>query len=78
MNYIEYLANILENFEAFTISEAINESKSSFDVLCIINYLLGDIIDATRYEIENEQQQQQFNELMKIKDKILMIKNNNM
>lgn len=77
MDTVEFLSNILEQCEAFTISEAINKAKSSFDVLCIINYLIGDVIDATRYEIETEQQQVDYNNLIKIKDIILNIKNNN-
>ena len=77
MDTVGYLANILEQCEAFTISEAINKSKNTFDMLCVVNYLLGDIIDATRYEIETEQQQIDYNNLIKIKDVILNIKNNN-
>ena len=73
----KYLSNILEQCEAFTISEAINEAKSPFDMLCIVNYLLGDIIDAARYEIETAQQQHDYNKLIEIKDIILNIKNNN-
>jgi len=78
MDTVEFLSNILEQCEAFTISEAINRSKNSFDVLCVINYLIGDVIDATRYEIETEQQQSDYNKLIEIKDIILNIKNNNM
>ena len=40
-------------------------------------YLLDDIIDLTRYNIETEQEQKDFEELQKIKGKILIIKNNN-
>ena len=77
MDTVEFLANILEQCENFTISEAINQSKNAFDVLSIVNYLIGDVIDATRYEIETEQQQIDYNNLIKIKDVILNIKNNN-
>ena len=77
MDYIKYLSQILENFENFTISEAIKESKNVFDLLCIVNYLLDNIVELARYEIETDQQQQDFEELQKIKDKILIIKNNN-
>ena len=42
MDTVEFLTNILEQCENFTISEAINQSKNAFDVLSIVNYLLGD------------------------------------
>lgn len=74
---IEDLANILEKYESFTITEALTECKNTFDLLCIVNYLLDNIINLTRYELETEQQRQDFEELKKIKDKILIIKNNN-
>lgn len=77
MDYIAYLSQILKKFENFTISESLKESKNTFDLLCIVNYLLENIIDLTRYEIEIEQQAKDFEDLKKIKDKILLIKNNN-
>lgn len=77
MDIVEYLSNILEQCEAFAISEAINHSKNTFDMLCIVNYLLDNILNNTRYEIETEQQQHDYNKLIEIKDNILQIKNNN-
>lgn len=74
---IEDLANILEKHENFTITEALTECKNTFDLLCVVNYLLDNIIELSRYELETEQQKQDFEELKKIKDKILYIKNNN-
>lgn len=74
---MDELIEILEKYEIFTITEALKDCKSIFDLLCIINYLLGDVIDLTRYNIETEQEQKDFEELQKIKDKILVIKNNN-
>lgn len=79
MDLIEWLSNIIERnqIENFTIVEALKECKNTFDLLCIVNYLLDNIIDLTRYEIETEQQQKDFNELIKVKDIILNIKNKN-
>ena len=74
---MDELIEILEKYEIFTITEALKDCKSIFDLLCIINYLLGDVIDLTRHNIETEQEQKDFKELQKIKDKILVIKNNN-
>ena len=74
---MDELIEILEKYENFTITEALKDCKSIFDLLCIINYLLDDIIDLTRYNIETEQEQKDFEELQKIKGKILIIKNNN-
>lgn len=74
---MDELIEILEKYEIFTITEALKDCKSIFDLLCIINYLLGDVIDLTRHNIETEQEQKDFEELQKIKDKILVIKNNN-
>lgn len=71
------LLKVLENKENYTITQALKETKSTFDLLCIINYILYDIIDETRYNIENKQQQKDFEDLQKIKDKILSIKNRN-
>ena len=75
---MDELIEILEKYENFSITEALKDCKSIFDLLCIINYLLDDIIDLTRYNIEIEQEQKDFNELIKIKDKILTIKNNSL
>lgn len=77
MDTIKWLENILSQCENFTITEALKESKNTFDLLCIINYLLDNVIDLTRYEIETKQEQKDFEELKKIKDKILKIKNRN-
>ena len=74
---MDELEKILENKENYTITQALKETKSTFDLLCIINYILYDIIDETRYNIENKQQQKDFEDLQKIKDKILSIKNRN-
>ena len=74
---MDELIEILEKYENFTITESLKDCKSIFDLLCIINYLLGDVIDLTRHNIETEQEQKDFKELQKIKDKILVIKNNN-
>lgn len=74
---MEELLKILEKYENFTITEALKDCKSTFDLLCIINYLLNDVIDETRNNIEDEDDQEDFNELIKIKDKILIIKNKN-
>ena len=71
------LLEVLEKYENFTITEALKDCKSTFDLLCIINYLLGDVIDETRKNIEGEDDQDDFNEHLKIKDKILTIKNKN-
>ena len=78
-NYtIEKLAEILEEKENFTITEALLQTnKTPFDLLCIINYILADILDLTRYELETEQDKKDYDELIKIKDKILEIKNRN-
>ena len=74
---MDELLKVLENKENYTITQALKETKSTFDLLCIINYILYDIIDETRYNIENKQQQKDFEDLQKIKDKILSIKNRN-
>lgn len=77
-NTICELSEILKECENFTITEALyNTNKNSFDLLCIVNYLLGDILNLTRYEIETEEEEKDFQELIKIKDKILEIKNRN-
>lgn len=78
MDTIQWLGNILKQCEAFTISEAISKYKEPFDTLCIVNYLISDIIDLTRNELETEQDVLYFNELIEIKDKILKIKNANL
>ena len=75
---MDELIEILEKYEIFTITEALQDCKSIFDLLCIINYLLGDVINLTRYNIETEQDKENFEELQKIKDKILIIKNDNL
>ena len=75
MDNIEYLTNILEQFEAFTIAEAISNSKSAFDMLCVVNYLLYDIIDAVYYEQVTERDHATTEQLVKVKDVILEIKN---
>ena len=67
----------LKDYENFTIAEALKETKTTFDLLSIINYLLYDILDSIQYEIETEEEKQDFKELQKIKDKILIIKNKN-
>lgn len=67
----------LKDYENFTIVEALKETKTTFDLLSIINYLLYDILDSIQYEIETEEEKQDFKELQKIKDKILIIKNKN-
>lgn len=74
---MDELIEILDKYEIFTITEALKDCKSIFDLLCIVNYLLEDILDLTIYNIGTEQEQKDFEELQKIKDKILMIKNNN-
>lgn len=74
---MDELIEILEKYENFTITEALKEIKSPYDLLCIINNILYDVIDLTRYELETEEQKQDFEELKKIKDKILIIKNKN-
>ena len=74
---MDELIEILEKYENFTITEALKDCKSIFDLLCIVNYLLDDIIDLTKYNIETEQEQKDFEELQKIKNKIRIIKNNN-
>lgn len=74
---MEELLKTLEKYENFTITEALKDCKSTFDLLCIINYLLGNVIDETRNNIEDEDDQEDFNELLKIKDKILIIKTKN-
>ena len=71
------LIEILEKYEIFTITEALKELKSPYELLCIINNILYDIINLTRYEIETKEQKKDFEELKKIKDKILIIKNKN-
>lgn len=77
MDTIEWLKNILEQLENFTITESLGKCKNTFDLLCIVNYLLETIIDNCRYELETEKQKKDFEELIKIKDNILLIKNNN-
>lgn len=74
---ITLLLTLLKNYENFTITEALKETKTTYDLLCIINNILYDVIDLTRYELETEEQKQDFEELKKIKDKILIIKNKN-
>lgn len=77
-NTICELAEILKECENFTIAEALyNTDKNSFDLLCIVNYLLCDILNLTGNEIETEEEEKDFQELIKIKDKILEIKNRN-
>lgn len=75
MNSVEYLENILEQVEPFTIAEATSKTKNAFDMLCVVNYLLYDIIDAIYYEQETERDHETFEKLQKIKDDILEIKN---
>lgn len=74
---ITLLLTLLENYENFTITEALKETKTAFELLEIVNYLLYNIIDLTRYELKTEEQKRDFEELKKIKDKILIIKNKN-
>ena len=74
---MDKLIETLEKYEVFTITEALRETKSTFELLCIINNILYDVIELTRYELETEEQKQDFEELIKIKDKILIIKNKN-
>ena len=72
------LIALLEKSENFTIAEALySTDKTSFDLLCIINYILGDILRLTAYELETEQDNKDYKELVKIKNKILEIKNRN-
>ena len=72
------LIELLEKSENFTIAEALySTDKTSFDLLCIINYILGDILMLTAYELETEQDNKDYKELVKIKNKILEIKNRN-
>ena len=75
MDNIEYLTNILEQFEPFTIAEATSNAKSAFDMLCVVNYLLYDIIDAVYYEQVTERDHTTMEQLEKVKDIILEIKN---
>lgn len=75
---MDELIELLNNKENFTIAEAIYQTdKTSFDLLCIINYILGDILRLTAYELETEQDNKDYKELIKIKNKILEIKNRN-
>lgn len=76
MNTIEWLRDIIEKnqIENFTITEALKECKSTFDLLCIVNYLLDDIIDLTECKTYTIEEQQNFKRLLKIKDMILKIK----
>lgn len=78
MNTVEWLKDIIERnkIENFTITEALKECKSTFDLICIVNYLLDDIIDLTSFETGTIEEQQNFNRLLKIKDMIFKIKNN--
>ena len=69
------ILEILQKSECFTITEVLNQTKSDFELLTIINYLLYNIIDNIRYNIETEEEKKDFEELTKIKDKILNIKN---
>lgn len=78
MEKLTELTELLENSENFTIAEALyNTNKTPFDLLCIINYILGDVLTLTAYELETKQDKKNYNELVKIKDKILEIKNKN-
>jgi hypothetical protein len=73
---MDELIKILDNTENFTIAESIYQAdKTPFDLLCIINYLLENIINCATYELETEQDKKDYKELIKIKDKILKIKN---
>lgn len=75
---MDELIKILEEKENFTIAEALyNTNKTNFDLLCIINYILGDVLRLTAYELETEQDEKDYKELIKIKNKILEIKNRN-
>lgn len=78
MNTVEWLKDIIERnkIENFTITEALKECKSTFDLICIVNYLLDDIIDLTSFETGTIEEQQNFNRLLKIKNMIFKIKNN--
>ena len=75
---MEKLIETLQQYENFTITESLKESKNTFDLLCIINYLLDDVIDNIRYELETNEDKKDFETLKKIKDDILQIKNRNL
>lgn len=73
----DYILNIeeLDQDKLFRLSEEINEKGEAFDLLVLINCLLYDLLEKTRYNQETEQDKKTFEELQKIKDKILKIKN---
>lgn len=75
---MEKLIETLEQYANFTITESLKQSKNTFDLLCIVNYLLDDIIDNTRHEIETNEDKKDFETLKKIKDDILQIKKRNL
>lgn len=62
------LLDILEKHENFTITEALKDCKNTFDLLCIINYILDNIIDEEKNNFA-------IDELVEIKNKILNTKN---
>lgn len=69
------ITKLIENLEPYAIAQIIGENKNSFDILCTINYILADLLDLLRYNIETEEEQKDFDKLTKIKDTILEIKN---
>lgn len=71
----EKLVEIFERLEPYSIAQLIGENKEPFDILCTINYLLADLLELVRYNIETEEEQKDFNELANIKDIIITIKN---
>lgn len=68
-------AELIENLEPYSIAQIIGENKNAFDILCTINYILADLLDLLKYNIETEEEQKDFDKLIKIKDLILEIKN---
>ena len=50
------LMKILEKSECFTITEALNQTKNDFELLTIINYLLYNLIDNIRYNLESKEE----------------------
>lgn len=75
---MEKLIETLQQYENFTITESLKDCKDTFDLLCIINYLLDDVIDNIRYELETNEDEKDFETLKKIKDDILQIKKRNL
>ena len=67
--------DMLDLDKDFLLAEEITDKAEPLDILQIVNNLLYNLLDLTRYDIETEEEEKDFKELEEIKDKILYIKN---